>query len=642
MKKPCFFEGCNYRGLPDNLRIHETRHQSEAKSAEIRRINLEVKLIEEQEAEAGGTPGRSKRRAATKANERLSEVVAILKSKMDADDSGAEDIEGGDDDGDDDAFVPSNEIDTEGKFEVKKSADGVRTFHCKICNLVETRKEDMASHLVSEHADDLEGDDDYNGDDDVSDEDDGAGFGEDEDDSSLCEEDTGGGGESLRRRTTTAGARSNRPCILEPAPAFVDVESEFRAANFDRNKFEDFVTSASDWVKVEDPEIFLPSQTTSAKFASASSKQPSTNGDNQQNMTRFSATSSSQCTFMYAGGPIYAAGWCPNSDPSATERFLALSTWDSENDQHSGLIQIWAHDSDSKNTEYKFGIAHPGGSVRSLQWCPSGNQSEGAPGSQLSRIGNLAVASTDGAVRIYSVCHPCHLEAAAVYNVRSVRTLNLGNGGKVPECLKVCWYRGRGHRVIAASFSNGSVALWDLQQPEDSLQRDGDVLFPYTTINAHFSSVTGLDLGDKSCVGDTEFPAKLATGSSDRFCHIWDLDSRTSTTLPSQSIKKGHVSDVSFVKHSPGGGHAAISFDDVFLQSHTQTVVFESGDDGCVKTHPIVAQNSAVLSHSYNPWLSVLVLGTAGGEVLAYIAPPIGKALEHDKDSNRRRTLIYR
>ncbi len=590
---------------------------------------------DEEAASTGG--GRSRRRAASKAKERVSEAISILKAREGADETA--DIDRDEDDDDDFVYDANKEVDVDSKFEMCKADDGTKTFHCNVCDFTSTKREELAPHLVAEHADELEGDD-YNADDDDDasvDGESGDGYLDDDEDGDYVEVTPRG-----QRKKSYGGKRSNRPVILDPSPDFIEIEKNFRESNYHLTNLNELLSKDAGFVEIEsvdEKSRFMPKQATSINFSSRPVGSENTDETEQLSLSVFSShMESSSSSYLFAGGPIWASEWCPDSDlQDPNLRYLALSTYERKEKPkpHRGLIQIWSHSSRSGNASFCFGIAHPHGSVRGLKWCPSG-----ARGSH--RLGLLAVASSDGRVRVYSVCHPASLSAGGFYTAQPLLCLQVPQDSRA-ECMKLSWYRGTGHRVIAASFANGLVALWDLNQDEDSLMRDDLYLYPYISFRAHHSSVTAIDLDEKASDQHPEFPAHLATGSDDRHTRIWDLEAVGGVPAVLQSVRRGLVSDVSFVRNYPGYGHLAISFDDVYLQSHTQTVVYEFSDGRTGgKTHPIVAHNSAVWSHSYNPWLSVLAIGTAAGELIAYVSPPFGKAIEYDKENIRRRAFIYR
>ena len=140
--------------------MHQNIHQNEAAKERCRQKKLEKLLEEKEDANDGAGESRSRRRAAKRAKVRLSEAIQELKSR----EYGVDIKDDEEVDDDDAAFVAANEADLEGKYEVKKSEDGKKKFHCSLCDFAGDHKTDVESHLLSEHAGYLAGDadDEYN------------------------------------------------------------------------------------------------------------------------------------------------------------------------------------------------------------------------------------------------------------------------------------------------------------------------------------------------------------------------------------------------------------------------------------------------------------------------------------------------
>jgi hypothetical protein len=270
----------------------------------------------------------------------------------------------------------------------------------------------------------------------------------------------------------------------------------------------------------------------------------------------------------------------------------------------------------------RFSLGHQYGCVRRLEWCPSLGNQEG-------RMGLLAAACGDGTVRVWAI--PCleSIKEEALMFVREA-DISLVCGEKVGQCLALSWYKGPGHNYIAASFSSGMVCIWYLAS-RSCLLKKGSTLLPVQSWLAHTGSVTGVCL----CPGQEEEPRYLISGGSDRCYRFWDL---RDLAVPLQEVKRGLVSGVKWI---PGWNGGSVSYDDVYLQGHTQTIIAETGYYS-TKPSPVLAQNSSVLDQDLSTWAGTMAIGTAGGEVVVFALPPLDRAMEHDKNLGQRRTYVYR
>ena len=84
-----------------------------------------------------------------------------------------------------------------------------------------------------------------------------------------------------------------------------------------------------------------------------------------------------------------------------------------------------------------------------------------------------------------------------------------------------------------------------------------------------------------------------------------------------------------------------MSYDDVYLQGHTQTLITETGYNS-TRSHPVIAQNSSVLDQAMSHWAGSLAISTAAGELIVFVVPPLDRSMEHDKNVGQRRTYVFR
>ena len=148
---------------------------------------------------------------------------------------------------------------------------------------------------------------------------------------------------------------------------------------------------------------------------------------------------------------------------------------------NKSLIQLW-ETSPSTNPKMRAGIAHDFGKVWCLKWLPSGGQMQASSDHHLSRLGLLAAACSDGTVRIFAVPDLPSDGGPKVY--RPTRVLTLATSSVAAHrrgviCTDLAWYKGPGHKVVAAAFSSGHVGLWNLATKSPLLKKTPDEILPY-------------------------------------------------------------------------------------------------------------------------------------------------------------------
>ena len=228
---------------------------------------------------------------------------------------------------------------------------------------------------------------------------------------------------------------------------------------------------------------------------------------------------------LSAGGPVWALAWTPQPTPS-TVQYLALATHNSlESTKYNedcveaknGIIQFWKLDTQTTNAEkivdkpdYIKGIIHDFGKIWCLDWCPSGCFKPGTT------IGLLAASCSDGTVRLLDVKFPSE-DKIELVKANCIKTLVLHDSSdqldeEAGHCLDLSWYRGTGHRYLAASYKCGSVALWDIATTSSLLHCgvNKDRLLPTVSWNAHNSSVSSVSL---SVGEESEHPTYCVTGN---------------------------------------------------------------------------------------------------------------------------------
>ncbi|XP_078665593.1 uncharacterized protein LOC144907992 isoform X1 [Branchiostoma floridae x Branchiostoma belcheri] len=361
---------------------------------------------------------------------------------------------------------------------------------------------------------------------------------------------------------------------------------------------------------------------------------------------------------FFVGGPVWATEWCPTAK-TRTKQYAAISCHRSMDARHEydkvysepGMIQLWCLgdlESSSSATDVPYlslGLAHEFGAVWDMKWCPSGawDPPEENPLLQqdhpavLARLGLLAVASSDGRVRIMSVPHPEALQAIReeqgvshhalhhAYLAEPVLQLVINTSdlhGNQPssehgQCFTVAWQPDEGHRRLAAGFFDGTVSMWDLQT-ESPLLRLAAPTVPNNRVLNNYLMFSSHDWAVTSVVWSETNSRFLATGSLDRQIKFWDLQSPIS---PIQQIRWTAVRTLVWPLHFPGV-FAAVDCS-CYARSNMRSLhfFFANGQDDNNKTLPITHHSATTWSVSYNPWRNCVASADCAGRWSLQSAP---------------------
>ncbi|CAB4054959.1 GTF3C2 [Lepeophtheirus salmonis] len=568
---------CKYRGLPSGLKMHMKTHWE---LTEPTGVTHEENIDESLDVSSSG---RVRRSAACKADKIMNETINSLL------------IIG--EDGD-----------------VKNDKEDIDDEECTLCDFENKTRKSLVNHVLSAHSEEDE-------DQDHEDE-----FFEDEENSSDSADEC----DAIISRTP--GARQSKPrhynstgrCpTLSPCMEHLKSELKFRIAHFSvketlfrkimSNEFQP-VTNSSE------ADSYLPTSKHSISFTYKKSVD-SQFSSKVTSLARFEVGSS-----HWEGEEFFAV--CTHRDMDDVSAMFSL-------DFGLGVIQIWSSGVLKATCEnasapiFKYGILHDYGKIWCFKWCPSGTDTE-------TDLGLLAAGCSNGNVYIHRIQRPKHddvnkADSSPQFYKHAPEVCLRPLRESFGQCLKIAWYNGKEHRVIGAAYSEGKIALYDLLTSSILLKR-GSVIHPYKVLHVHTSCVNALDL-----LGNDVFPRYCATGSFDRHFNVWDLNE---PSFPILNGKKGLITDLHFFR-SFSDGHISISHDDVYLQSHTQTILSEPGYSR-VRTQPILCHNSAIKNEATNFWLGTLGVGTSAGEVIVFVSPSNASSLETDKYTTRRRTFVYR
>eukprot|EP00029_Vermamoeba_vermiformis_P006178 TRINITY_DN2350_c0_g1_i2.p1 TRINITY_DN2350_c0_g1~~TRINITY_DN2350_c0_g1_i2.p1 ORF type:complete len:872 (+),score=195.86 TRINITY_DN2350_c0_g1_i2:48-2663(+) len=184
------------------------------------------------------------------------------------------------------------------------------------------------------------------------------------------------------------------------------------------------------------------------------------------------------------GGPVWAMDWCPRSTTDDEEQYIAVSAYNSDeyhvfSKPYSGkhIIQIWSlgklNKAGAPSKPYlALGIAHEGGFVWDLQWCPQGSPlKQKVSGKTVPRLGLLASACGDGILRVYAVPDPEHLPkelskpgSPVILKLKPVYEVSLPFPSLIWRCAwnQTC-------DMIATGCTDGTVAVFKPSDKESKV-----------------------------------------------------------------------------------------------------------------------------------------------------------------------------
>lgn len=342
-------------------------------------------------------------------------------------------------------------------------------------------------------------------------------------------------------------------------------------------------------------------------------------GDEEENkewrkIPLFESVETADHITFFVGGPSWSAAWCPTPvDQKEENQYLAIATcvnfdtfhplYDEETEL--GLLQFWncgllttsrGERHSGEGAKLAMGVAHSYGVIWGMEWCPFGNTWQSSDvdndGTNLPRLGLLALACGDGVVRILSVPYPESIPLGKLSHLicspEPVITLDPPGVGPAINfeptiCKSVSW-SSTNCNLVAAGYARGVVAVWDLatKSPlllvnQKDVSRVDKIILPRFSWLAHSSCVSSL----KFC----PYPGEdyLATaGSLDRDLKIWDL---TDLACP---LRVGKRSAITAIDWNFQWNGLVVAYDEGF--NHLYNPVYfkdicETGDKSALSSH---------------------------------------------------------
>uniref|UniRef100_A0A8B9MRD0 General transcription factor 3C polypeptide 2 n=1 Tax=Accipiter nisus TaxID=211598 RepID=A0A8B9MRD0_9AVES len=356
---------------------------------------------------------------------------------------------------------------------------------------------------------------------------------------------------------------------------------------------------------------------------------------------------------FFVGGPVWAMEWCPSPEGSAASQYVALYCHGSMEETHSvaglhggpALLQLWGLGTLQQDSANKAGLAYAvaadHGCVWDMKFCPSGAwepPTTARKHPQMSRLGLLAVAFSDGKVVLYSLPHPGALQRSKRTQVQCIATLQVGsiqagNASECGQCFSLSWMPCKPHHHLAAGFYDGTVAVWNLltksllqcvRQPDGSLK-----LYPFRCFLAHDHAVRSIEW----CKADSNF---LVTAGSDRKIKFWDL---RRLYEPINSIKRFLSTEVAWLLPYNG---VTVAQDNCYASYGLCGIHYIDAGYLGFKAYFVAPRKGTVWSISGSDWLNTVAAGDITGELVAAVLPDLAVNPLNVKRSSDRRFPVYK
>ncbi|XP_031959963.1 general transcription factor 3C polypeptide 2 isoform X2 [Corvus kubaryi] len=371
---------------------------------------------------------------------------------------------------------------------------------------------------------------------------------------------------------------------------------------------------------------------------------------------------------FFVGGPVWAMEWCPTPEGSAAPQYVAVSCHRSMEETHSvsglhsgpALLQLWGlgvlqtEPGSPNKARLAYAIAADYGCVWDMKFCPSGAwepPTTARTHPQMSRLGLLAAAFSDGRVVVYALPHPGALHHAKTTQVKDgslhkhlickvqciatlqVGSIQAGNASECGQCFSLSWMPSKPHHHLAAGFYDGTVAVWNLltksllqcvQQPDASLK-----LYPFRCFLAHDHAVRSIEW----CKADSNF---LVTVGSDRKIKFWDL---RRLYEPINSIKRFLSTEVAWLLPYNG---ITVAQDNCYASYGLCGIHYIDAGYLGFKAYFVAPRKGTVWSISGSDWLNTVAAGDITGELVAAVLPDLAVNPLNVKRSSDRRFPVYK
>ncbi|NXB57926.1 TF3C2 factor, partial [Struthidea cinerea] len=459
--------------------------------------------------------------------------------------------------------------------------------------------------------------------------------------------------------------------IMAPVEKSSSLTCSLREQKHSQWEFPDWIPVAHRWTCLSDSEAapYLPAEEKSPLF---SIQREGIKDDGAlYRLNRFSSLQPHPERLdvsFFVGGPVWAMEWCPTPEGSAAPQYVAVSCHRSMEETHSvsglhsgpALLQLWGlgvlqtEQGSPNRARLAYAIAADYGCVWDMKFCPSGAwepPTTARTHPQMSRLGLLAAAFSDGRVVVYALPHPGALHHAKTTQVKDgslhkhlickvqciatlqVGSIQAGNASECGQCFSLSWMPSRPHHHLAAGFYDGTVAVWNLltksllqcvHQPDASLK-----LYPFRCFLAHDHAVRSIEW----CKADSNF---LVTVGSDRKIKFWDL---RRLYEPINSIKRFLSTEVAWLLPYNG---ITVAQDNCYASYGLCGIHYIDAGYLGFKAYFVAPRKGTVWSISGSDWLNTVAAGDITGELVAAVLPDLAVNPLNVKRSSDRRFPVYK
>lgn len=562
-------------------------------------------------------------------------------------------------------------------------------FVCKVCKFFSKSQEDVANHVRSEHSDKINSgeDSDFNvnelsdGSNDSDNNEDVGAVEEGDKRSNKNKRKLKPFDKQITSSTRVQFLRKNEVYPLSNAnityiPS-LQWTMTFELHNYELKLFENLVPSSFNLLKNSEAQDYLPElkvsmRTKQMKNVSQDFEFVRIKIIKEENLTeeekrdkgwkcwkQFESSIVNNVPMFFVGGPVWSMAWLPIPAPMychQADQYLAVSTHPTMESKYKinnsykfkNIIQIWnlGHLDHILSVppipKLSYVIAHNNGTIWCMEWCPSGTYHHDILKNDISgslkRMGLLATASSDGRVHIYSLPFPEELKFEKtddndlpVYQTDPVIILYVNkiiaeDDKAAWQCTSLSWNKLHGHDTVAAGFSNGYVAIWDLMSKSALLVMKNENTISMNAFQhfyAHGHAVT--------YVGIVPVSGKnyLATSSLDRCTKVWDLED---PYCPVDTVKKGAGTNGAWMIHWP---NIYTSYDDALGLGHTVSYLMGVRDPPS-SIFPLLPCNSTTYGLAVSDYANGICHGTLAGDIAAIFPFQMMYIKEIDKLTKKR------